>query len=87
MFNEYFIPQYIAIDKGCSILQDPQVTSNPLNDFVISDKKILNMIRSLNPNKTHGWDEISVRMIKLRDNVLVLPLKMIFKLLEAWNIP
>ena len=36
------------------------------------------MIRSLNPNKAHGWDEISVRLIKLSDDALVLPLKIIF---------
>ena len=38
----------------------------------------MNIIRSLNPNKAHGWDEISVRMIKLSDAALVTPLKIIF---------
>ena len=33
------------------------------------------MIRSLNPNEAHGWNEISVRVIKMSDDVLVLPLK------------
>ena len=49
-----------------------------ISDFAISDEKILNILRSLNPNKAHGWDEISVRMIKLSDDALVLPLKIIF---------
>ena len=39
---------------------------------------MINIIRSLNPNKAHGWDEISMRMIKLSDGALVLPLKIIF---------
>ena len=47
-------------------------------DFEISEQKILNVIRSLNPNKAHSWDEISIRMIKLSDNSLVTPLKIIF---------
>ena len=47
-------------------------------DFEISEEKILNVIRSLNPNKAHGWDEISIRMIKLSDKSLVTPLKIIF---------
>ena len=47
-------------------------------DFEISEEKILNVIRSLNPNKAHGWDEISIRMIKLSDKSLVSPLKIIF---------
>ena len=49
-----------------------------LNDFVISEEKILKIIRSLNPNKAHGWDEISIRMEKLSDVSLVTPLKIIF---------
>ena len=49
-----------------------------ISDFVISEEKILNIIRSLNPNKAHGWDEISIRMIKLSDASLVTPLKIIF---------
>ena len=53
-------------------------TATPINDFVISDEKILKIIRSLNPNKALGWDEISVRMIKLSDAALITPLKMIF---------
>ena len=50
-----------------------------INEFSISDEKILNIIRSLNPNKVHGWDEVSVRMIKLSDAALITPLKIIFK--------
>ena len=44
-------------------------------DLVISDEKILKIIRSLNPNKAHGWDEISIRMTKLSDVALVTPLR------------
>ena len=58
----------------------PAVQGNPilLSDFVISEEKILKIIRSVNPNKAHGWDEISIRMIKLSDVSLVTPLKIIF---------
>ena len=33
---------------------------------------------SLNPNKAHGWDEISLGMLNLSDKSLVTPLKIIF---------
>ena len=49
-----------------------------INDFNISEEKILNIIRSLNPNKAHGWDEISIRIIKISDVSLLTPLKIIF---------
>ena len=38
----------------------------------------MNIIRSLNPNKAHGWDDISIRMIKICDDALLLPLRLIF---------
>ena len=78
IFNDYFILQCTTIDTGSEIPQDTPATTTLINDFVISEEKILNIIKSLNPNKAHGWDEISVRMIKLSDVSLVLPLKIIF---------
>ena len=78
IFNDYFILQCTTIDTGSEIPQDTPVTTTLLTDFVISEEKILNIIRSLSPNKAHGWDEISVRMIKLSDDALFFPLKTIF---------
>ena len=78
IFNEYFILQCTTINTGSDIPQDTPVTTPLISDFVISDEKILNIIRSLNPNKAHGSDEISTRMIKLSDIALVLPLRIIF---------
>ena len=46
--------------------------------MVSSEDKILAIIRPLNPNKAHGWDETSIRMIKLSDVSLVTPLEIIF---------
>ena len=39
----------------------------------------MSIIRSLNPNKAHGWDDISIRMIKLCDVALVFLLKLVFE--------
>ena len=39
----------------------------------------MNLIRSLNPNKAHGWDGISVKMILICDSSIVAPLKIIFQ--------
>ena len=78
IFNDYFILQCMTINTGSEVPRDTPVTTTLLSDFVISDEKILNFIRSLNPSKAHGWDEISVRMIKLSDVALVSPLKKIF---------
>ena len=78
LFNDYFMLQCTTIDTGSAIPEHIPVTSTLINTFAISEEKILQIIRSLNPNKAHGWDEISVRMIKLSDTALVAPLKIIF---------
>ena len=79
IFNDYFILQCTTLDTGSEIPNDLLVTASQLREFVISDEKILRIIRNLNPNKAHGWDEISVRMIKMCDSSLIKPLKLIFQ--------
>ena len=78
LFNDYFILQCTTIGADSEIPGDSPVNVPLRNDFIISEDRILNIIRSLNPNKAHGWDDISVRMIKLSDAALVIPLKIIF---------
>ena len=78
IFNEYFILQCTTINTGSDIPQDTPVTTPLISDFIISDEKILNIIRLLNPNKAHGWDEISMRKIKVSDIALVLPPRILF---------
>ena len=42
------------------------------------NKKIINIIRSLNEDKAHGHDNISIRITKIFDTVIVEPLSIIF---------
>ena len=65
LFNDHFILQCTTIDTGSEIPQDTPRISTQIEEFAISEEKILKIIRSLNPNKAHGWDGISTRMIKL----------------------
>ena len=78
LFNDHFILQCTTIDTGSEIPQDTPGIPTQIEDFAISEEKILKIIRSLNPNKAHGWNGISTRMIKLSDASLVTPLKIIF---------
>ena len=39
----------------------------------------MSIIRSLNSNKAHGWDDISIRMVKMCDESIAYPLKIIFE--------
>ena len=79
LFNDHFIRQCTTIENGSKIPDNTSINPTRIDSVVISEEKILKIIRSLNPNKAHGWDEISVRMIKLSDTALVAPLKIIFE--------
>ena len=50
-----------------------------LTSIKFDNNDILKIIRSLNVNKAHGHDGISVRMIKMCDESLVQPLSLIFR--------
>ena len=53
-------------------------TNNRHSSVVLDDQDIIKMIRALNINKTHGYDDISIRMKKICDSALVKPLSIIF---------
>ena len=42
------------------------------------NEKLLKIIQSLDANKSHGYDGISIRMLKLRSPSIIKPLSIIF---------
>ena len=65
IFNDYFILQCTTLDTGSEIPNATPLGVPVLTGLQISDEKILGVIRSLNSSKAHGWDDISIRMIKI----------------------
>ena len=53
-------------------------TASSLELITISGSDILETNRSLDINKAHDHDDISVRMMKICDDAIVEPLKMLF---------
>ena len=79
-FNSFFASQCIPLVNN-SKLPD-KITYNSaarLTSIKFDNNDILKIIRSLNINKAHGHDDISVRMIKMCDESLVHPLSLIFR--------
>ena len=79
IFNDHFV-------KQCSIVPNSSLlppfffrTQARLCNLEINQTKILQLIRKLNTNKAHGSDELSIKMTKLCDTALVLPLSLIFE--------
>ena len=66
------------MNTGSEIPQKSIVNVAKLSSISISDDDILDITRSLKPNKAYSWDNVSVRMINYCDSALVLPVKLIF---------
>ena len=63
-----------------SVLPDIGFHTNAcLNTFSNTEKDILAIIKSLDPNKSRGWDNILMKMINMCGDSLALPLKIIFE--------
>ena len=50
-----------------------------IKSFYFNENDILAIIKTLDPNKAHGCDNISIKMIEICSQSLILPLKTIFE--------
>ena len=55
------------------------VTDKRLRTINFTTDNIEKIIESLNPNKAHGHDNISIRMFKICGDTICKPLELIFK--------
>ena len=78
IFNTFFAKQCALINTPSILPPFSYVTHHRLNTVDFIPEKLASIIKSLNPNKTHGWDEISVRMIQISGDALIPPLIIIF---------
>lgn len=77
LFSSYFTSQYTHLISNSSVLPDISFHTNarqnsPKQKFSITEKDIFALIKLLDPNKSHGLDNISIKMIKIWGESLVL---------------
>ena len=77
LLNTHSVQQDSLIETGSPLPQFRPLTHKVLDSCIITEENILNLIRSLNPNKVHGWGAISVKMILICDYSIVAPLEMV----------
>ena len=89
LFNDFFTRQYSLFNDNSrlsSVLT--KKTCKSLSSVEFSKYDILKIIRNLNPNKAHGHDIISIGMLKICDESICKPLRIIFQLcLENGKFP
>ena len=79
LFNSFFAKQCSLIKNDSKL--SPRLhflTDKRLSTVKFVNNDILKIIQNLNPNKAHGYDKISIRMLKICVNSLCMPLELIF---------
>ena len=79
LFNHFFKNQFSLLSNN-SVLSTgpPQLTKKCHDSIHFSSSDIAKIISHLDPNKAHGHDMLSIRMIKLCGNSICKPLSIIF---------
>ena len=78
LFNNHFPSEYSLVKNAITLPNFEYKTDERLNYFEINEDDILSIIKVLNASKAHGWDKISITMIKLCGKTIAIPLKIIF---------
>ena len=64
------------------------MTNARTTSFHVNKEDILLIIKTLDSSKTHGWDNILIRMIKIFGKSITVPLKtMLEQSLKEWKFP
>ena len=80
LFNNFFAKQCTPISNDSTVpLNINLETRERLSSLGFCVDDIVEIIRSLNQNKVHGHDEISIRIIKLCASSISKPLHLIFR--------
>ena len=79
-FNAFFASQCTPVPNNSTLpLVTTPITNASLSSISFNDQDILNVIHSLNINKAHGYDDLSIRLLKICDTSIVKPLSIILK--------
>ena len=79
-FNDFFASQCTPISIDSALPNSSNSVSNVgLSSIQFEDQDILWIMLSLNYIKAHGYDDISIRLLRICDLSIVRPLSVIFK--------
>ena len=79
IFNDFFAGQCTPFVNDSRLPDIRYRTYKSLENIRIEKKRILEIISCLNPSKSHGCDNISIKMIQMSKNQIALPLMIIFE--------
>ena len=79
-FNSFFASLCTPLNNNNKVPGSQTcITDSKLSSLQFEDKDIIEIIRSLDINKAHGHDDISVWLLKICDLAIIKPLSIIFR--------
>ena len=78
-FNAFFACQCTPVSNDSALPNTTNSVSNVSLSIQFKDQDILKIICTPNYNKVHGYDNISIRLLKICDSSIVKPQLIIFK--------
>ena len=79
IFNNYFAPICTPIKNVGVPPPFSYKTNTRINPFKVTESDILSIIKSLDSTRAHGYDNLSIRMIKMYSESITLSLKIVFQ--------
>ena len=79
LFHKFFAFQCTPLENNSSLPPSCLKTDRSLSSLEPNETDIFPIIKNLDPNKSHGWDNLSIKMIKLCGKSITYPLKLIFE--------
>ena len=87
LFNSFFSKQCSLLNNCSRLPTNPKyVTDERLRTMIFTADNIEKIIESLNSNKAHGHEHISIRMLKICGGTICKPLELIFKQVLATGV-
>ena len=80
IFNDFFAKQCTLVENTSKLPTNSfKRANNLLSTMLFTRDDIAKVIKNLNPNKAHGFDMISIRMLKICGDLILKPLELTFK--------
>ena len=79
LFSNFFVSTCTPIKSNIVLPPLLYQTNTRINYFRVTNKDILSIIKSLDWSKSHGYNIISIKMIKICSESVTIPLKIIFE--------
>ena len=65
LLNNLFVSQCTLLNTGSLLPLFRPITESIFEKVLFNNGDIISHVQGLNPNKTHGWDGITIRMIQI----------------------